>query len=48
MHNSLLNIRTYTRQKRTYHGVLDVEVDALLVWVDADLDRIVDGPGTVL
>ena len=29
----------------TYHGMFDTEVDAFLVWVDADLDRIVDAPG---
>jgi hypothetical protein len=28
-----------------HHGMFDIEVNALLVWVDADLDRIVDAPG---
>ena len=28
----------------THHGVLDVEVDAFLVGVDPDFDRIVDRP----
>ena len=27
-----------------HHGMFDAEVDAFLVWVDADLDRIVDAP----
>jgi hypothetical protein len=29
-----------------HHGMFDAEVDAFLVWVDADLDGIVDAPGT--
>ena len=29
-----------------YHGMFDTEVNAFLVRVDADLDRIVDTPGT--
>ena len=29
----------------THHGMFDTEVDAFLVWVDANLDRIVDAPG---
>jgi len=28
-----------------HHGMFDAEVNALLVRVDADLDRIVDAPG---
>lgn len=28
-----------------YHGMFDAEVDALLVWVDTDLDRVVDASG---
>jgi len=31
----------------THHGMFDTEVDAFLVWVDANLDRIVDAPGYV-
>lgn len=31
----------------THHRMLDVEVDALLVGVDPDLDRIVDRPAHV-
>jgi len=29
----------------THHGMFDTEVDAFLVWVDANLDGIVDAPG---
>jgi hypothetical protein len=28
-----------------HHGVFDIEVDSFLVWVDADLDRVVDASG---
>jgi len=28
-----------------YHGMLDSEVNAFLVWVDANLDRVVNTPG---
>jgi hypothetical protein len=29
----------------TYHGMFNAEVDAFLVWVDPNLNRIVDAPG---
>ena len=32
--------------KAAHHGMFDIEVNAFLVWVDPDLDRIVDAPGT--
>ena len=35
-----MQVNTYS----THHGMFDIEVDAFLVWIDADLDRIVDAP----
>lgn len=38
--------RVYVGVYVTYHGMLDTEVNAFLVWIDTNLDRIVDTPST--